>query len=387
MWRVIACVVISVLAACTSEDCDEPLEILAPSSGSGPGALRLGMLMSRTPYAMSQQPLAARSDGSVVCSTCSGIVVLDGDLREIGRTRLGGASIVVAPDDSTYAITPGADFRGAEVVALSALGEPRWTVPIAPRPFKIVAGTEGPYVGVLVPRTDGSVLPMGTIIELDAATGEPRTVTTGHVLLGASRLGALTVTTEIAPSLTVTVHQLDRAGIVVWSHALAAGSSTVQLGGALGTPDGGAIIFGSTPAMLDFGDHTLAVTRFPSSFVAGFDADGQTRWAFEIGALRIMSAALTAQGEILIATFQGGSYPGPEADAYLHVATPSGVMRTLTVDGPGNQFIHGVADASDGLAWLQVDTGRFDDNWPDPVMQIADRSFPVEGTYLLKLVY
>jgi hypothetical protein len=41
-------------------------------------------------------------------------------------------------------------------------------------------------------------------------------------------------------------------------------------------------------------------------------------------------------------------------DAYLAVASPTGVLRTHHIDGSADQSINGLATGGDGLAWLEV---------------------------------
>ncbi|HEX8115532.1 MAG TPA: hypothetical protein VF516_47720, partial [Kofleriaceae bacterium] len=124
MWRVIACAVAWALSGCGSEDCGELHQVIVGSSGTAPGTLLSGIR-----YETSASTFAVRSDGSLVCPTCSGLLMLDPELQLIGRA--GPPSInrlVIAPDDAMYAvrIESGTD---AQLFALSPAGQVRWQAP------------------------------------------------------------------------------------------------------------------------------------------------------------------------------------------------------------------------------------------------------------------
>jgi hypothetical protein len=398
MWKVIVCAAtVVVLAACgTTDDCSGLHQVLAPSSGSDPGTLQLGFLQSTSDYSTSpMQSLAARSDGSLVCVTCIGMVMLDAGLHEQGRVDAyyTGTFIAVGPDDSIYAVLRD-ESNATELVAMSAAREPRWKAPIIPASSnavpsvdRLVVGAEGPYIG--------GALDAGRVILGFDAAGTPRTVATGQDLLGLAHDGVFTVESQSGGSLTL--HRLDSVGNVVWSHPVsavdAAGNATIfQIGGAVATADDGVIVFGTSESNVDFGDRMLAIPSGGfngfSSFVAGFDAVGATQWAFVQPDYLVSGIALTAQGEMLIVggrPYGLGYYSDVFGSAYLSVATPAGVTRTLSVTGPGEHSIDGIATTSDGLAWVQVGNFRLEDHG-DNVMKIGDHTFTDEGVYLFKLV-
>lgn len=385
------CGAVSVLAACTNGDCEEAHQVVAASSGTTPGTLQSGVLQSSPRDQRSETAaLATRSDGSVVCVACTGIVTFDAKLHEIDRTdATGPVGIAVAPDDAFYAVMRGPEIGTAELVAMSPAGKRRWTAQIAAPSnlVKVVAGAEGAYAGALT-ASSPDALSMQVILGFDAATGAQRTVATDQDLLAVAHGGVLTVDRRGGP--TATLRQLDPAGTVVWSRALVSASHNLQIGGALATPDGRAIVFGWTDSTLSFGDRTLPIAR-SSSFLAGLDAAGATQWAFATDAVSLMNItnlALTTQGEIVITSEHqtGGSLFNPDIDAYLSVATPEGIVRTTGIDGRGYQTIAGLAAAPDGLVWVQVESSRSGDESPGPLMQLGDRTFSDEGSYLFKIV-
>jgi hypothetical protein len=164
---------------------------------------------------------------------------------------------------------------------------------------------------------------------------------------------------------------------------------TLRLGGAVVTPDGGAIVFGGTSGTLDFGDRTLPGA---GQFIAGFDASGATQWAFKLdaptgflGSPLIGAVALTSRGEILIASIIDVNLSTEWA--FLSVATPAGISRTLDFfAGRGAHMITGLAVAPDGAAWVQVENGVLEEGDRPPEINIGDHTFTDEGTYLFKLV-
>jgi hypothetical protein len=93
-------------------------------------------------------------------------------------------------------------------------------------------------------------------------------------------------------------------------------------------------------------------------------------------------------GEILIAgdTAPGGTEGTLPTDAFLSVATPTGISRTRYFSGGGDQFLAGLAATPDGFAWIDIGNFKHDDAEPDPVMQIGDHMFADSGYYLFKIV-
>lgn len=245
----------------------------------------------------------------------------------------------------------------------------------------IVAGTEGPYTGPGY-NFEASVLDF-TIRGFDALTGQPRTVASGQYLLAAARGGGV-FTVEQQGKQSATLRRLDPDGKVVWSHTLTSTVDGLSIQRAVATADGGVSVYGSSVVGVDFGDRTLASSGV---FVAGFDVSGATQWVFTPTTF-ITHIALTAQGEILIAgdTAGGGGQGILSTDAYLSVATPAGISRTLYITGPENQRITALAATPDGSAWINVANFRHDDPPPDPVIHAGDRTFPEIGSYLFKIV-
>jgi outer membrane protein assembly factor BamB len=323
-----------------------------------------------------------RSDGSLVCPTCNGLLMLDPDLHLIRRAGPPSISrIAIAPDDSMYALAIGAG-TDAQLFALSPAGEVRWKAPIAyALEFPTIAvGAEGAYVEVAVPAAGGSTPGSVEIDAFDATTGDRHTLVANQGLLGAAPGGGV-FTVEHQGSQSVTLHQVGPAGTPVWSRALTAVAGSIELRGAAARTDGGAVVFGFSAAAVDFGDRTLAL-QGQSTFVAGFDPTGATRWAFEVP-LHVDYVVPTQQDELLLAWTPGGATH--DTDAMFAVATPAGVSRTLTVAGPGHQRALGLAVTPDGLAWLQISSVEDPGIKQAPVIRVGDRMFD-PGTYLFKLV-
>lgn len=363
-------------------------QVISPSSNREPGTLQYGVLQHAPFDFFISAPVAARSDGRVLCATCSAIVAFDATLHEIGRVDLdsGGsgsvADIAVAPDDTVYAVIAGTLIRIDDLTDVSTADASRWRAAVGGGEV-LVAGTEGPYVEPGIYFNFGVPPHDLTVRGFDAMTGQPRTVASGQYLLAAARGGGV-FTVEQQGNQSVTLRRLDPAGTVVWSRML---TSTNGLGISSGvaTADGGVSVLGSSASTVDFGDRTLASG---GSFVAGFDASGATQWAFQFQLPYITHMAVTAQGEILLA---GNTAPaGPEGtlptDAFLSVATPTGISRTLHFSGEGDQFIVGLAATPDGFALIDIGNFKHDDAESDPVMQVGDHMFTDSGYYLFKIV-
>jgi hypothetical protein len=227
------------------------------------------------------------------------------------------------------------------------------------------------------------VLPYNfTIRGFDARTGQSRTVASGQYLLAAARGGGV-FTIEQQEKQSATLRRLDPAGTVVWSRTLTSTVDGLGIRGGVATADGGVSVSGYSAAAVDFGDRMLAA---PGPFIAGFDASGATQWAFASPFFTRM--AVTAQGEILIAgdTAPGGTEGTLPTNAFLSVATPTGISRTLLFSGEGDQFIAGLATTPDGFAWIQIGNFKHDDAESDPVLEIDDHRFADSGYYLFKIV-
>lgn len=374
------------VAACSSSP-DTPFcgvkQVVAPSASSEPGTLQFGVLHSPADFltAAHVAPVVARSDGSVLCATCSGIVAFDAMLHETGRVDLGPegrgfvANLAVGPDDAVYAVVPGGILiRIDDLAHVSTVSEARWRTPVELGIGVLVAGTEGPY----------AELENGFEIRgFDAVTGQSRTVASGQNLLAAARGGGV-FTVEHPGKQSAILHRLDPAGTVVWSRTLTATFDGLAIDGAAATADGGVVVFGYTPTALDLGDRSLAS---PGAFVASFDASGATQWA--LASPVIASVTQTARGDLLIAgqTGLGGGAGLASTDGFLSVVTPAGISRKLDITGPGDQVILGLAPAPDGSVWIDIGNFRHDDPpAPAPAIQIGDHTFSEAGSYLFKIV-
>jgi hypothetical protein len=388
MWRVLTCTIAAALCGCTTDPCDHHDQVVAPSSSTEPGTLQSGQLLSGTSTQRSDTPaLVARSDGTVVCVTCAGIVMFDPLLRPIGSIDTAGPSgVAVAADDSIYAVLPGGVAGTADIAAISPSGAVRWrsTVHVASPMVRLIASDDGLYAGgQSFPRDQ---LPQTTLIAIDPATGAQRSLATGVTPLGPAHRGVM----ALASASPLTVQQIAPDGSVAWSHAIQ--GSTVELAGSVATPDGGVIVYGTSYSAIDLGDRTVTVPRpnVDNGIVVAFDASGATQWAFAVGTGGITHLARTAGGELLIASEHqvGGGLNSPQIDTYLAIATPTGVTRSLTIDGAGIQEILGLAAAPDGAAWITVQnepTGDSPNELP-PIAQIGEHRFPNLGTYLFKIV-
>jgi len=397
MCRLLACTITAALCGCSASLCEPPRQVVTPSSSTERGTLQYGQFQfEETSQSWVNQSLVARSDGSVVCVTCSGIFSIDGSFHQ--TASLEGASpsgVVVAPDDSIYTMVPGRDRGTTDIVALSRSGATHWRSTLGTRFERIgLAASNDSLYASAAPFDETSQLQTTTLFAFDAATGAQRTVATGVQLIGPAHRGVIT----IAPhelSAAPTVQQIDPAGNVAWSHTIHVSNGTLPaIGGSLGASDGGVIVFGTTIYNVDLGDLVIHIPAAninrDNGFVVAFDATGATRWGFAVDSGGVTHVAATAQGELLVASQRqvGGGLLSPQIDTYLAVATPAGVTRSLTIDGAGIQEILGLAAAPDGAAWIQVLNARSsdDDDELPPIAQIGDHGFPELGVYLFKIV-
>jgi hypothetical protein len=372
MWLRIAWVVclFSGVSGCGTY-CENPHTVVS-SSDTQPGSVRIGVVLRA--YASSTATL---SDGRVLCLTCTGILMLDERLRETGRMDAEHPSeVAVGPDDSIYAVIrpPVPNGNPVDLAAFEPTGALRWRTHLSDNGSGgVLAGAQGPYAEFAGPGHEVVML------AFDAMSGARRQLhAPGQDLLGAAHDGVFTV--ERAPD-AATLRQLDPAGAVVWARALT--GVNLSLGGAVVTPDGGGIFFGRSEGTIDFGDRTLAGPpgKF-LNFVVGIDPAGATRWAFTHEVIYTTRAALTAQGEILLAG-RLDLRDGP--DAFLSVATPAGVVRTHRIGGPADQDIIDLAASTDGLAWLEVASSGGEDD-PPPVLRIGALELDENAQYLLGIV-
>jgi hypothetical protein len=393
MRRAVSCAIAAALGGCTADPCDHRDQVVAPSSSSEPGTLQSGELLSETSAPRSETPaVVVRSDGTIVCVTCAGITAFDPSLHVIGSIETRGpAGVAVTSDDALYAVLPGRAAGRADIVAISPSGAVRWRSTILAESglVHLIASDDGLYAAALpIDSRDRQT----TLFAIDPATGAQHTVATGIGALGPAHRGVMAIgSRDIGSWEPLTVEQIEPDGTIAWSHTL---RSTVvpELAGSVATADGGVIVFGTTLVPIDLGDRQIAVP-YPNrenGFVIGFDATGATQWAFAVGTGGVTHLARTATGQLLIASKRqvGGGLFSPQIDTYLATATPTGVSRSLTIDGAGIQEILGLAAAPDGAAWIQVQNAvsSDDDDELPPIVQIGDRRFPNPGVYLFKLV-
>ncbi|HZJ68044.1 MAG TPA: hypothetical protein VFD36_31290 [Kofleriaceae bacterium] len=380
MWRIATCAVpaLVLLGAC-GPDCGD-IEVVVESSDTQPGSLVTGVWAGH-----SVLTIAPRSDGNIVCMTCSTLVTLDPRLREIDRMDASFYwSMTVGPDDALYAYQQGSrnghPLPSFDLLAFEADGAPRWRIPISgASPTRVVAGVEGPYLEQVEGFEEGF---RATITAFDAATGEPKW-TRAQGLLDAAHGGV--VTAERAPN-TVTVRHLDPAGAVVWEHRMTSPSELFYVTDVAVTPDGGGIFVGRSRASVDFGDREIeGPPERDLYFVVEIDPVGATRWAFKTEGMFPDHVALADNGDILLTGHLAFRTDDNREDGFLAVATPAGVIRSHRIGGIASQSVNDVAAARDGVAWLQVSSSG-PEGEPDPVLRIADHEFRKSGSYLFAIV-
>lgn len=372
--------VLSIVSGCTGY-CEDP-HVVVSSSDTQPGSLRAGVVFNA--YGNS---IAARSDGSVLCLTCTAVLTLDQRLRETDRIDVAGppgpAFVAVAPDDSIYAIVrpPASNAPRIDLAAFEPTGALRWQKHFAEDgPSRVVAGAEGPYIEL---RDPGEPFPgESMIVGFDAASGEPRQLSaSGQRLLGIAQGGVFTLQSTES---SVTLRYLDPAGSVVWERKLTTASSFLRVEGVVATPSGGGIFVGRSEGTVDFGDRVIDnPTQQSLNLVFEIDRAGATRWAFTHPGYYTDHVALTEQGDILLAGRLDVRDDGTES--FLSLATPAGIVRTHRIGGVADQDIMGLAASMDGLAWVQVSSYGGEDQ-PDPVLRIGEHEFEEAGTYLFGIV-
>jgi hypothetical protein len=397
MWRVL-CVITAALCGCSANVCDDPDEVVAPSSSTAPGTVQRGLRQSDD-VARSAASLAVRSDGTVICVTCASIATFDPSLRQLGRVAAQGrAGVVVTADDSIFAVRLGSEPGTIDIIALSPAGTIRWRSPVDSEAVDLFASDDNLYAVARLADANGQQRPR-TVFAVDPATGALHTIATTFSPIGPAHRGILAVSAVPGPPGSLGIDQIDPAGNIAWSHIVR--SFVGAFAGSAPIADGGVIVFGSTYSDVDLGDATITIPARDreNGFVAAFDATGATRWAFAVetgGVTHLAVAAdaapgvaVTADSRLFIASRTvSGSDLSPRIDSHLAVATPAGVTRSLTIDGDGDQKIIGLAAAVDGAAWIQLENtrsiGDFDDE--PPLAHIGSLRFPAPGLYLFELV-
>jgi hypothetical protein len=218
---------------------------------------------------------------------------------------------------------------------------------------------------------------------LNYSNGQPRPFPATDLL--AARGDAVFTGASSARVDTVTIRRLDPTGTAQWERPWKAATPDLSVGLAVATPDGGVVILGHIRGAVDFGDRTL--TGMPDrsfAFLVALDAVGATLWAYQLPELSPARMVLAPSGEIWL----GGALPtdDPElGDAFLAVATSTGIDRIHHVDGPADQAIRDLEASPDGVAWLQVASYPLEGE-QEAVMTIAGHTFRDPGIYVFAFV-
>jgi hypothetical protein len=371
MLRIIPFVA-GVLAAggCDTSYCEQPHRV-ASSSDPRPGTVRAAAVL-RT-YA---NGVAALSDGSVVCLTCTGPVILDGALHPSHAIDRVSSHVAVGPDDTVYALVGGSAPFGTgsqSVAAFTRDGTLRWQTALQIGALSSIVPTRD---AIYVPGVTGTAV-------LEPSTGQARSFP-GSGIVVAGQADVFTVDSRSFTS-RLTVRHLDAAGAVLWARSWTSATPQLIVYDAVATPDGGVIVVGRAEATIDFGDRMLEgpAARL-LNFAVGVDAAGATQWAFSLPVVYSVRVALTPTGEILIS---GRAASGGDAgtDAFLIVATPAGIDHSYSIGGPADQDVYDMSVSSDGVAWLLVLNSDGEDT-PDAVLKVGDHSFDDSGSYVIGIV-
>jgi outer membrane protein assembly factor BamB len=363
-----------------SSECIDAHRVVS-SDGDEPGTLRAG-----TAFQAAFPAIAALSDGSPVCLTCTGFMIMD---HELDVKQTGGKppyNLAVGPDDAIYAVQLPAGYKIAtiELAAFERGGAQRWRQPLPGGTFAApLAAVPG---GVYVETRDAG------LAFFAAETGERRELSS-QALLAADRDGPFTMTppTRTSPAREVTLRRLDANGTPRWERTWKAAIEGLIISAAVATRDGGLIVAGSAREDIDLGDRTLASPdgRF-GSFLVALDASGTTLWAYRLLAVddphRALGApgylALTPSGEVLLA---GNQFTDESHDAYLAIASATGLVRSHHIDGSGDQAITGLRSAGDGLAWLEIANNEEGDGGSTE-MRISGHEFNEPAVYVFGIV-
>jgi len=376
---------LTAIAGCTdSLECKRAHRVLQ-SEGNEPGTLR-----AATVFQAAYPAIAPMSDGSVVCLTCTGFVVMD---RTLDVQREGGEppySVAVGSDDTIYVAQLPNRYKadtseGSELdlVAFEPGGARRWRQPLPDRSSAhlISAVPQGVYVET----SDGVEL-------FAAATGERRVVSPRSVL-AADHNGLFTVTPNQDGATEATLHRLDLTGALQWERTWKSPGG-VGISAAVTTPEGGLIVVGAAGKSIDFGDRTLSDPVL-GVFLASIDASGATQWAYALASHGLPNEtyslpshlALMPSGDVLLAgeLSTGQRFPFQLRDAYLAIASPTGFIRPHLIVGAGDQRIVGLAAGSDGAAWLEVANEPIEGE-ADAEMRFGDHEFHEADIYVFAIV-
>jgi hypothetical protein len=373
---------VAAVAGCTdSLECKRAHRVVL-SDGNEPGTLR-----AATVFQAAFPAIAPLSNGSVVCLTCTGFMVMD---RTLDVQYEGGEppyNVAVGSDDTIYVVqlpngykTKISEAPVIDLVAFEPGGALRWRQPLPGGSFTrpLAAVPQGVYV-----ETSGGVALFA------AATGEGRAVSS-QSLLAADHNGLFTMTLPdhhtLAPE--VTIRRLAATGAMQWERTWKSPEGVVIFA-AVTTPEGGLIVAGGVQETIDFGDRTLSDPVL-GDFLVAIDASGTTQWAYALSSHGLSTEAfglpsylaLMPSGDVLLA---GERSTGQQSDAYLAVASPTGVVRTHRIEGAADQRIHGLAAGSDGVAWLEVANQPIEGE-SDVEMRFGGHEFHEPDIYVFAIV-
>jgi hypothetical protein len=243
----------------------------------------------------------------------------------------------------------------------------------------------------LIASADGPIVTSNTFeaIALSASDGTQRWTQQNAGIMRAAAGGSVRLTS--GQTATATVSSLHPGGDERWRQTLSA-DSRVWLHDATAMPDGSLIVTGRFERTnLRVGDLTLDGTD-PISFIAGLDATGSALWGLTVPSADVLHV-VENHGDIVIAGRYWGTGLGlPEADeaeSFVAVVTPEGVTRAHAIGGRGDQYLHDLVPASEGVVWAAVDNaygGEIDENI-DPILRVGSWSYDGAAQLVLGLAY
>jgi hypothetical protein len=370
LWTCMVCWI--ALTGCSSDgDCPAPRAVT-----SSEGGLQ-GVLFENT----FGGKVAMQPNGDAMCVTCSGLVDIAPDLHQLQHIDAsGGSDVVVGADGAMYLVVGDTDPAQATLMAYAAGGAPRWsaTLPTGSS-VKVVAAAEGPYAQTTLQSPER--ITMSAIEGFDPTTGAMRSLAS-ETLLGAAPGGGVLTGAPDARGNVLTLHRLDATGAPAWTVNLTPTTALVSLLFAVAAPDGSSVFVGTSGDVLTAGTVTIPMGDV---FVLVVDRNGQPTSGFSMYQLFVDAVAVSPQGDILLA----GDVPNPEGqqdtDAMLAVASPTGVVRTISVTGKLVQQITSLAPAADGTVWMQVENEPVEGT--SAPMMVGDQTFAAAGTYLFDFAY
>lgn len=252
------------------------------------------------------------------------------DMARAMTTLPGGGSIVVGGSRSSNGDV--GQNQGAEdlwAVRLDADGTPLWNV--------TYGGSGNDRANAVDLMLDGGFILAG---ETGSTNGDVQPGTNG--------------------SYDYWVVRLDALGQLVWQRTLG-GTASDNAKGVRSTPDGGAIVIGTSAS--NNGDITTP-WAFNDIWVVKLDAAGDQEWQKSYGSMS------NDEGTAIIATADGG---------YLFTGTSSGVDGDVSgQNGQGDMLVCKI-DAGGSIQWLELFGGSQLDIGTD-LIEMADGSFVVVGS-------